>query len=369
MAKKKNRSVNVARKREKRNRDRKSKSKKIAAEKHNRLSLERMDEERLHSYLLKSYDLLDEPEIQKVHFDLDLLDAALLESLESSIDTDSDLEEDSQIVLSDSFQDTNHQNFEQEDSAFIFEESSEQFERELLSGLITTSFRKQLLSSLNSCENRLRKNGNHDRAEVVSVTRSIFDMVPADVMSGHPIIHHICKQSIQLLIEKNNNSEDLSTASSYLPEVQKIEYSEFQQNESLPSLFTDAISRKSNDIDENQQELTVNTPTVIQEQERQLYPETLPAKALYKNFDGLDMRDSLLDFIGYSLEKETDTQLDFINRDNELYITVTENRLQLHAENEEKLNTAMENLETHCQSTLMFLAKTIDEGGETDATQ
>ena len=368
MAKKKSRSINVARKREKRNRNRKTKSKKIAAEKHHKLTLERMDEERLHSYLLKSYDLLDEPEIQEVYFDLELVETELLDYIKNTIDLDSNLEEDLQLVLTDFYQDPHRRNYEQEDSVLVFEDSFDMFETEVLSRLITIPFRKQLLSTLNSCENRLKKNGNQDRAEVVSVTRSLFEIVPADVMAAHPIIHHIGIQSILLLIKQKSNSEELSAVSNYLPEAQKIEYNEFQQNESLPSLFSDAISRKSNDIDENQQELIV-IPHSTQEQERQLYPETLPAKALYKNFDGLHIRNCLIDFKGHSLEKETETQLVFINRDNELYITVTENRLQLHAENEEKLNTAMENLEAHCQSNLMFLAKTFDEGGETDATQ
>lgn len=347
MAKKKSRSINVARKREKRNRNRKLKSKQIAAEKHHRLPLDKMDEERLHSYLLKSYDLLDEPEIQKVHFDLDLVKTELLDLIKNTKQTGSNVEEDSAMIY----------------------EAFEMSETDILSRLITTQFRRQLLSSLSACENRLKKNGEHDKVEVVYVTRSLFEIVPADVMAGHPIIHSIGKQSIQLLIEERVNSEDLSAVSDYLPEVQEIEYNEFQQNESFPSLFSDAISKKSNDIDENNQELVANITPLVQEQEQELYPEDLPAKALYKNFDGFEIRESLINCQGHFLKKETDTQLDFINWDNQLYITVTENRLQLHAENEEKLTTAMENLETHCQSAVMYLARILDEGGETDATQ
>lgn len=368
MAKKKSRSVNVARKREKRNRARKSKSKQIAVEKHHKLPLDRMDEERLHSYLLKSYDLLDEPEIQKVYFDLDLLETELLDYINRLAETDSNLEEDTQLVLPDSYQDTNHQNAEQEDTQLLLEESFLLNETDVLSRLITTPFKKHLLSSLSTCENRLKKNGEHQRAEVVSVTRSLFEIVPTDVMAGHPIIQRIGQQSIQQLIEERINSEELSAVSEYLPKVHKIEYNEFQQNESFPSLFSDAISKKLNDIHENQQESITKIPSLAQEQESELYPEILPAKALYKNFDGLEIRDSLINWKGQSLKKETDTQLDFINKDNEFYITVTENRLQLHAESEEKLTTAMANLETHCKSAVMYLAKTFDEGGETDAT-
>lgn len=347
MAKKKSRSVNVARKREKRNRNRKSKSKQIAVEKHHRVSLERMDEQRLHSYLLKSYDLLDEPEIQKLHFDLDMVENEVLELMRIPEHQGSNVEENSTLVCK------------------TFEEN----ETDLLSRLITSEFRKQLLRSLNACEDRLKKCGKHERAEVAYVARSLFEIVPTDVMVGHPIIQSIGKQSIHLLFEERFNSDDLSAMSDFFAEVQENDYTEFQQNETFSKLFSKAISNKSDDIEENQQESIVNIPSLDQVQESELYPETLPAKALYKNFDGLKIRDSLINWNGQSLKKETDTQLDFINRDYELYITVTENRLQLHAESEEKLNTAMTNLEIHCQSAVMYLAKTFDEGGETDATQ
>lgn len=346
MAKKKSRSVNVARKREKRNRNRKSKSKQIAAEKHNRVSLERMDEQRLHSYLLKSYDLLDEPEIQELHFDLDMVENELLDLI----------------------REPEHQGSNVEENPALEYKTFEEHEADLLSRLITTQFRKELLRSLNACADRLKKLGRHERADVAYVARSIFEIVPADVMVGHPIIQCIGQQSIHLLFEERFNSEDFSALNDFFAKVQENDYDEFQQNETFSRLFSKAISKRSNDIEENQQELIVNIPSLAQEQESELYPETLPAKALYKNFDGLKIRDSLINWKGQSLKKETETQLDFINRENELYITVTENRLQLHAENEEKLNTAMTNLEIHCQSAVMYLAKTFDEGGETDAT-
>ena len=65
MAKKKGRrSVNVARKREKRNRDRKFRQKQLAIEKQRRLPYEKSEEEHLHACISQSRKLLDEPELE-----------------------------------------------------------------------------------------------------------------------------------------------------------------------------------------------------------------------------------------------------------------------------------------------------------------
>ena len=98
-------------------------------------------------------------------------------------------------------------------------------------------------------------------------------------------------------------------------------------------------------------------------------PDTLPAKALYKNFDGLAIKDVLKEWQTETIEKETNTQLDLFNEEQALYITVTENRVQLHTHSAEELIVAMKSLEAHCESGLMYLAKTIDEGGRPDATE
>ena len=73
MAKKKGRrSINVARKREKRNRDRKSRQKQLAVEKQRRLLYEKSEEEHLHACISQSQQLLKEPELEGVLFDFEL---------------------------------------------------------------------------------------------------------------------------------------------------------------------------------------------------------------------------------------------------------------------------------------------------------
>ena len=53
----------------------------------------------------------------------------------------------------------------------------------------------------------------------------------------------------------------------------------------------------------------------------------------------------------------------FVDEENERYITVTEDRLQVHARSESELEVAMAAVEAHCTSAVMYLAKTLEERG------
>ena len=53
----------------------------------------------------------------------------------------------------------------------------------------------------------------------------------------------------------------------------------------------------------------------------------------------------------------------------ETYIHITSDRLHLFAHSIDELTIAMDALEAYCQSAVMFLAKTIDEGGDSDGTE
>ena len=53
----------------------------------------------------------------------------------------------------------------------------------------------------------------------------------------------------------------------------------------------------------------------------------------------------------------------------ENYVHVTSDRLHLYAHSTDELTIAMDALEAYCQSAVMFLAKTIDEGGDADGTE
>ena len=374
MAKKKGRSANVARKREKRNRDRKSRHKQLASEKQRRLPYGKMDEERLFTLLIKSRDLLEEPELEKLHFDLDLMYDEVVMFLKENkvvikpeVPVNAELDtlkiEDGTRLL---------ENSEVQDS----DEICERFRTEVLPRLITPKFTRSLFSALTACENRLRRIGNRDLAEVAFVTQSLFEVAPSDIFAEHPLIQGIVMQTLCLMVEEPPSlNEELPVVGNLLSEVLENEDSESQPDETLSNMFSDAIAKEPSSANVESQPIdstnTLPVPTVPEPDVSQPVPspDSLPAKALYKNFDGLAIKEVLNTLQGHTLEKETATQLDYFNEEQEFYITVTENRLQLHAHSEGELTVAMEELEAHCQSALMYLAKTYEEGGKTDGTE
>ncbi|MDE0315909.1 MAG: hypothetical protein OXM61_13465 [Candidatus Poribacteria bacterium] len=374
MAKKKSRSANVARKREKRNRDRKSKNKQLAVEKQRRLPYEKMDEERLFTYLIKSRDLLEEPEIERLHFDLDLMyDEVVMflrdnkVSIKHEFPVNAELDtlevnERTQLLKNNKVQDS--------------DEVCEEFRTEILPRLITPEFRQTLSSALTACENRLLRIGKRDLAEVAFVTQSLFEVAPPEIFVEHPLIHGIVMQTLCLLVEQPPSpDEEHPIVRSVLSEVLENEDSESRQEETLPHIFSEVIANESTigNVESQPIDISDTLPVPIAPEpavsEPAPSPDSLPAKALYKNFDGLAIKEVLKKWEGPTLEKETATQLDYFNEDQEFFITVTENRLQLHAHSEAELTVAMEALESHCQSALMYLAKTYEEGGKTDGTE
>ena len=304
MAKKKSRSANVARKREKRNRDRKSKQKKLAAEKQRKPTFGpygKMDDERLHALLLQTHDLLEEPEIKKLHFDIELMcdeisklfvDLKLKEKpeLDNLIKQTSISEPDEAIINEDS---------NIKPTKPYFHEAKERFRTEVILSLITPRFMRSLFSALSACENRLKQTGNRDRAEVVFVAQSLFEVVPPDIFVEHPIIQKIGKQTLHIAIE-NPTTLDLEKPIikelfSSLLEHKKTE----NQDEQLSDMFTENMGTNPDSV-VVESEIVDNSPMLLSDKEppKRVLPsrpdlETLPAKALYKNFDGLAIKDVL----------------------------------------------------------------------------
>lgn len=370
MAKKKSRSANVARKREKRNRDRKSKSKQIAIEKQRKLPVEKMDEERLQACLLKSYDLIDEPEFETVHFDLDLMYTVVLELINgTNVNEISELPPVIEPEPQKKDQPDKHSQLLTQDSEEIYE----LFRTDVLSRLITPQFMKVLFSALNACETRYRRTGNYERAEVVLVARSLFEIVPPDLFAGHQLIQALGIQSLQLLVEQGIHiKEEQHTVREIISDVLDSDNSETRQENTNTQIYSHALS-KQNSISEKPSQAYNSTETsVAGEPEISLNipsPDSLPAKAIYQNFDGFEIKEILKGWTRLTPEKENTTQLDFFDEVHELYITVTENRVKLHALNDEVLQNGMDELESHCQSALMYLAKTFEEGGKSDGTE
>ncbi|MDE0484981.1 MAG: hypothetical protein OXI67_20595 [Candidatus Poribacteria bacterium] len=364
MAKKKSRSANVARKREKRNRDRKSRNKQLAVEKQRRLPYEKMDEERLFTYLIKSRDLLEEPELERLHFDLDLMyDEVVMFLRENKVSIKHQFPANDEL---DTLEVNDHTQVLKNNKIQDSDEVCEEFRTEILPRLITPQFRQTLSSALTACENRLLRIGKRDLAEVAFVTQSLFEVAPPEIFVEHPLIQGIVMQTLCLLVEQppSSDEEEHPVVRSVLSEVLENKDSESRQGEMLPHIFSEAITNEANIANVESQSIdTSDALPVPIAPELVPSPDSLPAKALYKNFDGLAIKEVLKKWQGSTLEKETATQLDYFNEDQEFFITVTENRLQLHAHSEAELTVAMEALESHCQSALMYLAKTYEEGG------
>ena len=373
MAKKKSRSANVARKREKRNRDRKSRNKQLAAVKQRKQSYGKMNEERLRTCLIKSRDLINEPEFEDVHFDIDLMYEELFTLLRDN--------DDHETSSSDAIVELKIIGVETEQPSLVenelpgFNDLCEKFRTDVLRRLINPKFMRTLQTALSACEKRFRQIGDRDRAEVAYVSHTLFEVVPQHILVEHPLIIDIGLKTMQFMVDEPlSMKENESHVRNIVSGILETETTEYQEGE-FSNIISDTIvqeppfSEVTEPPEPDSTMSTIETNLPIPELNSLPSPDTLPAKALYKNFDGMAIKNVLKEWQNDSLENESDTQLDLFYEDKELYITITENRIQLHAQSAAKLDVAMEQLEEYCQSGIMYLAKTIEEGGNIDATE
>jgi len=427
MAKKKGRrTTNVARKREKRNRDRKTRQKQLALEKQRRLPHEKSEEEHLHACISQSRELLDEPEFEGVHFDPILMHKRVMEVLEHDETEPTDTAMDiSEYLLEPEEESIDLTNVNVGDEAAInadpsvvvpeVEEASDHFRLEVLPHLVTPDFMEKLTQALTACEIRLKRTGNRELAEVAFVTRSLFEAAPPEILAFHPMIQTIGIETLRALVEEIDiiidGREDVKEI---LTDVLAQEDSETSQPQPLSvfsntgledavesepvesvSLHTEAIALEEPIIEDSspasieaEKELPAPPvqssepePTVLEETAPSetvpppptLSADELPARALYKNFNGLGIKDNFEKSIdgvstqdalaNYALVNENEEQIEFADVENERYITVTEEKLQVHARSEAELAIAMAEVEARCTSAVMYLAKTVQERG------
>ena len=427
MAKKKGRrTTNVARKREKRNRDRKIRQKQLALEKQRRLPHEKSEEEHLHACISQSRELLDEPEFEGVHFDPILMHKRVMEVLEYDETEITDAPVDISEYLLESEENAIYPtNINVVDEAVInedqpvlipeAEEASDHFRLEVLPLLVTPDFMQKLTQALTACETRLKLTGNRDLAEVAFVTRSLFEAAPPEILAFHPMIQTIGIETLRALVEEIDliidGREDVKEI---LTDVLAQEDSETYQSQPL-SVFSntgldnavesepvESVSLHTEVVDAEEVVIEESLPTPIETETEPpavsaqpsepepivlqetippeiapppppLSPDELPACALYKNFNGLGIKEhfevstddaSLQEgFANYALVNENGEQIEFADVENARYITVTEDKLQLHARSEAELAIAMAEVEARCTSAVMYLAKTVQERG------
>ena len=421
MTKKKGRrSTNVARKREKRNRDRKFRQKQLALEKQRRLPHEKTEEEHLHACISESRKLLDEPEFNGLLFNSQLMHKMVMEVLDhheaelADIFTDRSeaplaSEEDS-IYLSDVNVDEIVASEEQPPATSDAEQACDHFRIEVLPHLVTPDFMEQLIQSLTACETRLNLTGNRELAEVAFVTRSLFEAAPPEILAFHPMIQAIGIETLRVLVgELDVIIDGREEVKEILSDVLAHEDSETYQPQPISVFSNTGLDEKTEfdpiesvshypepaDAEETDIKVTLSTsietasdlsteplqplepePVALEETlppPPTLSPEALPARALYKNFNGLAIKEnfekptddvSLQECLpNYALANENEKQIEFADVENERYITITEDRLQLHARSETELTIAMAELEARCTSAVMYLAKTVKERG------
>jgi len=434
MAKKKGRrTTNVARKREKRNRDRKTRQKQLALEKQRRLPHEKSEEEHLHACISQSRELLDAPEFEGVHFDPILMYKRVIEVLEHDeteptappMDISEYLlepEEESIDLTNVNVGDEAAINADQSVVVSEVEEASDHFRLEVLPYLVTPDFMEKLTQALTACEIRLKRTGNRELAEVAFVTRSLFEAAPPEILAFHPMIQTIGIETLRALVEeidiiidgREDVKEILTDVLAQEDDVLAQEDSETSQSQPLSvfsntgledavesepvasvSLHTEAIASEAPIIEDSlstsieaEKDLPAPPvqssepePTVLEETAPSeiapppptLSPDELPARALYKNFNGLGIKDNFEKstdgvsgqdaLANYALVNENEEQIEFADVENERYITVTEEKLHVHARSEAELAIAMAEVEARCTSAVMYLAKTVQERG------
>ena len=348
MAKKKKRSANIARKREKRRQGQKSRRKSLAIQKQRRLHSEKSDEERLHEMIMQSHLLVDEPEFSAVTFDPDLMGQYLRELLES------DLSSVGEEIDADDLDDFAPEIMEIED-----ETVGEQFRQEVLPRLITPEFVRKITHALGACETRLNRTGQRHKAEIALVARSLFELADPIALIFHPLVLKISAVTLECLLNQPqfmlegrdvvqdmlSDVLDLTTIEADI-DLQDDEVYEADTTDSDIPVEVDALP--VDQIDEETFVLDISA-------------EELPARALYQNSSVLKTRQAVEMWDGYRLVKDTTEQVEFVHPDFKRYITLTADRLLLQCTSMTDLAVAMKETEKQCEPELTYLAKTLME--------
>ena len=279
------------------------------------------------------------------------------------------------------------------------EDASDHFRLGVLPHLVTQDFMQKLTQALTRCEKRLKLTGNRELAEVAFVNRSLFEAAPPEILAFHPMIQTIGIETLRGLVEEIDVIIDgREEVKEILTDVLAHEDSETYPSQPLSVFSNTGLDDKiesvtsgsaeevlieeelltEEDLPEASVELSEPEPVIVQETiPSEAVPpppipslDELPACALYKNFNGLGIKENFAEAssqeggpVNYALVSENEEQLEFADAANARYIAVTENRLQLYARSESELTIAMAELEACCTSAIMYLAKTIEERG------
>lgn len=345
--KKKNRRLNIARKRAKRQQNQKFKRKQLAIQKQRALQAAKSDEELLQHKIANSKLLLGEPEFENIAFDQDLLQQKTTEAFEAGAFT-SEVERNEEATP------------EGEEGP---ESISDIFRFEVLRHLITVEFINTTSYALKACETRLKRMGNREKAEIAFVARSLFEYADSETLAFHPLIFSICVRTLKQILAAPQPEPNAITGvlSDVFEESQSAEAEDqpetpedSDEDEEIVNLADEPVL-----ILEPEEDRTANPETAPPVPE--ILPETLKAKALYKNADGLDIRNAIEFGNGYRVVQDTDAQVEFAHTGGQRYITLSADRLLLQCPSIELLDVAMGEVEALCDDALFYLARTVDD--------
>ena len=348
MAKKgKNRRLNITRKREKRRQKQKSKRKQSAFQKQRALQTTKSDEALLQAKIADSKLLLDEPEFEDITFDHDLLRQKTVEVLESERFASEGGEAEKTTS-------------EGEEN---LERLSEVFRFEVLQHLITVEFINTVSYALRACETRLKRIGYREKAETALVARSLFEYADPEALAFHPLIFGICARTLEEILANPQSTSDAVTDvfSDVLEASQSPETEELPEISEDPDAEPEIIDSVNVPIINSEPSENPRTETEIVHPTPEVLPETLKAKALYKNADGLEIRNVIEFGNGYRVVRDSDSQVEFTHMDGQRYIVLTTDRLLLQCSSKELLDVAMVEVEALCDDALFYLARTVDD--------
>ncbi len=347
MARKKNRQLNIANKRAKRNQVGKSRQRQMAFRKQRMLESAKSDGEQLQDRIMKSGLLVNEPELEKIRFDTERLHQEIRELLRLSPLNYVRAEDHDELPPGED----------------CLEAISEKFRNETLPCLITPNFLQLISQSLKACETRLKRIGAREKAEIAVVTRMFFDLAEPASLNLHPLILNICVRTLETMSTQSQLGRDEHEAIQWviydLLAFGQGENIQDQQIHTIDEQVSDGLDngfQKSSDItdyfvDEDEPTQKSQTPT----------PRELPAKALYKNLDWEKVRQTFELGDGYRLTTDGEQQAQYTHKTQHRYVTLTTDRLLLQCPRKAQLNDAMQEIETLCGKSVFYLAKVLDE--------
>ena len=332
MPKKKNRALNIAKKREKRKLDKKKRRKTISSERNRNKSFPRFDEERLGEKIFKSSILADEPEFIELTFDTKLALEYSRETWEQHCSSESSDEEDEEL-----------------DDEILYDE----YRAEVIQKLLTEDFTRKLTRTLKACATRLTRTGNNDKAELAIITLTMIEFTDGFPLSIHPLITTIYERTIRVVIDEISHAETDETMQDFLA---------FLKNRKEPHNITVT-------------EVIEETEETTEEQEQQPIPEDqtttkqssddneLSAQALYKvlNFDKVK---SILAEQKYLSLVENEIDVEFMDTNTQGYLTLKQERLLIKSSSKKQLEETMNEIEELCEGHLMYLAKSISNDNQ-----